>query len=163
VVSRRVGFSFRPDAAPQAQAHQFVAGIEAEQFRIHGAAIANDEAAQHLDLLRFAGSIAFKRDMLGKLFDGLPVIPLFLRFCHDSFHSLPDRLLRDTAITGKLHHDTRLYTMSISMSIAKNLANLPYGCSQNLTAEKADVTVIIAQWFAEPKEMSETSLEPRGE
>ena len=37
------------------------------------------EAAQHFDLLCFRGSIPLKGDMLGKLLNRLPVIPLFLR------------------------------------------------------------------------------------
>ena len=46
----------------------------------------NNQAAQHLNLLRLAGRIALEGNMLGQLLDGLPVIPLFLCFCHKRLH-----------------------------------------------------------------------------
>lgn len=71
---------FGADAGPEVQANEFVTGFEAEHIGVYGAAMTNDEAAQHLYLLGFAGTVSLKGNMLGKLFDGLPVVVLFLCF-----------------------------------------------------------------------------------
>jgi len=69
-----------PNTVPQPQAYQFVTGIKAEQLGVHVTAMTNYQAAQHFNLFRFTGRIPFKRDMLGKQFNCLPVIPMFLSF-----------------------------------------------------------------------------------
>ena len=68
------------DAVPEVEADEFVTGFEAEHVGVYSATMTNDEAAQHLYLLRFAGAVSFKGNMLGKLLDGLPVVVLLLRF-----------------------------------------------------------------------------------
>jgi hypothetical protein len=79
------GFSrweFGADAVPEAEAEQFVTCLEAEQSGVYGAPMTNDEATQHLYLLRFAGGVSLKWNMLGKLLDGLPIVVLLLRLWH---------------------------------------------------------------------------------
>src|SRR5205823_6895089 len=78
----------RSDAIPEAQADQFAACFKTKEFRVHLPAMTKHQSPQHFNLLRFAGSITFKGNMLSQLLNRLPVIPLFLCFCHVSRHSL---------------------------------------------------------------------------
>jgi hypothetical protein len=74
---------FGADAVPEVEADEFVTRFKAEHIGVYVAAMTNDETAQHLYLLRFAGGVSLKGYMLGKLFDGLPVVILLLCFSHD--------------------------------------------------------------------------------
>lgn len=76
-------WEFGADAIPEVETDEFITCFEAKHIRIHVAAMTNDEAAQHLYLLRFAGGVSLKGYMLGKLFNGLPVVVLLLCFSHD--------------------------------------------------------------------------------
>ena len=76
-------WEFGADAAPEVEADELVTRFEAEHIGVYVAPMANDKAAQHLYLLRFAGGVSLKGYMLGKLFDGLPVVVLLLCFSHD--------------------------------------------------------------------------------
>ena len=58
----------------------------------------NYEAAQHFYLLGFTGRVPFKRNMLGKLLNCLPVVPLFLRFWHNKSLWATTSLLGDPRV-----------------------------------------------------------------
>src|SRR5206468_4671806 len=73
---------FRAYAIPQSQAYEFATSLEAKKCGVHLATVVNHEAAQHFYLLRFTGSVQFKRNMLGQLLNCLSVVPVFLCFWH---------------------------------------------------------------------------------
>ena len=68
----------RSYAIPQTQTSQFIASLKTKQIGVHLPSMTNDQAAQHLDLLCFAGQVTFKGDMLGQVLDSLPAVPVFL-------------------------------------------------------------------------------------
>src|SRR5690349_4235667 len=71
-------------AAPQAQANEFAAGLEAERVGVHFAAMPDDQPAQQRGLFWFAGRVHFKGNVLREVLDCLPAIPLCLRLWHIS-------------------------------------------------------------------------------